>query len=126
MALKFFKCMHCGNVAVKVLDSKVPLMCCGEKMVELTSNTEDAAQEKHVPVATVDGAAVSVVVGSVEHPMTADHYIAFICLETQKGYQIAPLTATDAPKAAFTVADGDKAVAVYEYCNKHGLWKAEL
>ena len=24
---------------------------------------------------------------------------------------------------AFKLADGDKAVAVYAYCNLHGLWK---
>lgn len=124
--LKFYKCEHCGNVVVKVYDKRVPVMCCGEKMVELTANTVDAAVEKHVPVATVDGNAVNVVVGEVEHPMTEEHLIAFIVLETKKGYQIAELTAEDSPKASFAVAEGDEAVAVYEYCNLHGLWKAEL
>ena len=53
MALKFYQCNHCGNVAVKPYDKGVPLMCCGEKMTELTANTVDAAVEKHVPVVTV-------------------------------------------------------------------------
>ncbi|MCC7571256.1 desulfoferrodoxin, partial [Candidatus Micrarchaeota archaeon] len=30
------------------------------------------------------------------------------------------------PKAVFEVADGDKALAVYEHCNLHGLWKTEV
>lgn len=124
--LKFYKCEHCGNIVVKVYDKGVPVMCCGEKMVEMTANTVDAAVEKHVPVATVEGNAVNVVVGEVEHPMTEEHLIAFIVLETKKGYQVAELTAEDAPKASFSVAEGDEAVAVYEYCNLHGLWKAEL
>ncbi len=124
--LKFYKCEHCGNVAVKVYDKKVPLMCCGEKMVELTANTTDAATEKHVPVVAVDGANVSVVVGEVEHPMTEEHLITMIVLETKKGFQVAELTAEDAPKASFAVAEGDEAVAVYEYCNLHGLWVATL
>ena len=124
--LKFFKCEHCGNVAVKVYDTKVPLMCCGEKMVELTANTTDAATEKHVPVVAVDGAKVDVVVGEVEHPMTEEHLITMIVLETKKGFQVAELTAEDAPKASFAVAEGDEAVAVYEYCNLHGLWVATL
>ena len=124
--LKFYKCEHCGNIVVKVYDKGVPVMCCGEKMVEMTANTVDAAVEKHVPVATVEGNAVNVVVGEVEHPMTEEHLIAFIVLETKKGYQVAELTAEDAPKASFSGAEGDEAVAVYEYCNLHGLWKAEL
>lgn len=124
--LKFYKCEHCGNVAVKVYDKKVPLMCCGEKMVELTANTTDAATEKHVPVVAVEGAKVSVVVGEVEHPMTEEHLITMIVLETKKGFQVAELTAEDAPKASFAVAEGDEAVAVYEYCNLHGLWVATL
>ena len=124
--LKFFKCAHCGNVAVKPYDKGVPLMCCGEKMTELVANTTDAATEKHVPVVTVEGNVVNVVVGEVEHPMTEEHLIAFIALETKKGFQIAELTAEDAPAATFAVAEGDEAVAVYEYCNLHGLWVAEL
>lgn len=126
MALEFFKCEHCGNIAVKPFDKKVPLVCCGEKMTKLEANSVDAATEKHVPVVTVDGASVHVQVGSVEHPMTDEHLIAFICLETQKGYQIVELTSADAPTADFAVAEGDAPVRVYEYCNLHGLWVAEL
>lgn len=126
MALEFFKCEHCGNVAVKAYDKSVPLVCCGEKMSLLVPGTTDAALEKHVPVVEVEGSLVKVVVGSVEHPMTEEHLIAFIALETKKGYQIAELTAEDAPRATFAVAEGDEPVAVYEYCNLHGLWKAEL
>lgn len=126
MALKFYKCMHCGNVAIKTFDAGVPMVCCGDKMTLLEPNTTDAATEKHVPVATVEGNIVNVVVGSVEHPMAAEHYITFICLETKKGFQVAELTPEDQPKASFAVAPGDEAVAVYEHCNLHGLWKADL
>ena len=126
MSLKFFKCSHCGNVVVKLLDKGVPVVCCGEPMAELEPNTVDAATEKHVPVATVNGSTVDVVVGDVEHPMTEEHLITMIVLETKKGFQVAPLTADDAPKASFVVAADDAPIAVYEYCNLHGLWKAEL
>ncbi len=124
--LKFYKCVRCGNIAIKLYDRKAPLFCCGEKMVELTANTEDAATEKHVPAVTVDGAKVDVVVGSVEHPMMENHFITMVVLETKKGYQVVELTAEDAPRATFAVAEGDAPVAVYEYCNLHGLWKAQL
>ncbi|MEG0476655.1 MAG: desulfoferrodoxin family protein [Raoultibacter sp.] len=126
MSVQFFKCLHCGNIAIKPFDSGVPLVCCGEKMTELVANTADAAVEKHVPVVTVQGNTVHVAVGSVPHPMTPEHYITFVCLETKKGYQIAQLTPEDAPAADFALAEGDEAVAAYEYCNLHGLWKTEL
>ncbi|WP_165056458.1 MULTISPECIES: desulfoferrodoxin family protein [unclassified Adlercreutzia] len=126
MQVKFFRCEHCGNIAVKVVDAGVPLVCCGEKMVELVAGAVDAALEKHAPAVTVDGANVHVQVGSVEHPMTEEHSIQFICLVTEKGYQVRPLTPADAPVADFTVAAGDAPVVVYEFCNLHGLWVSEL
>lgn len=126
MELKFYKCMHCGNIAVKPFDAGVPLVCCGEQMSELVANTTDAAQEKHVPQVQVDGAQVTVQVGSVEHPMTSEHYITLICLETQKGYQIVQLSADGTPRATFCVAEGDTPLRVYEYCNLHGLWVAQI
>ncbi|MEF2845765.1 MAG: desulfoferrodoxin family protein [Eggerthellaceae bacterium] len=124
--LQFFKCMHCGNVAVKLVDSKVPLVCCGEKMELLEPGTTDAATEKHVPVVTVNGNAVHVEVGSVLHPMEEEHLITMIVLETTKGFEVKQLSAGEAPKADFAVCPDEKPVAVYEYCNLHGLWKTEL
>ncbi len=126
MDVKFFKCMHCGNVVVKVFDQGVPVVCCGENMVELHANDTDGAREKHVPQVTVDGATVTVKVGEVAHPMTEPHFITMIVLVTEKGYQIAPLTPSDAPEATFAVVEGDKPVRAYEYCNLHGLWVAEI
>ena len=122
----FYKCAKCGNF-VTFLTEKGPCtpMCCGEAMAELTPNTTDGAIEKHVPVIAVDGGKVTVCVGSAEHPMLDAHYIQFIILETNKGYHKCDLKPGDAPKAEFILADGEKAIAAYEYCNLHGLWKAE-
>ncbi len=95
-------------------------------MAELIPNTTDAAQEKHVPAVTVDGQKVTVQVGSTEHPMLEAHYIQFIILETSQGWQKKDLKPGDAPKAVFALAEGETPVAAYEYCNLHGLWKAEI
>lgn len=122
---KFYICSHCGNIAQLVKNVGVPVFCCGQKMEELTANTVDAAQEKHVPVVTVNGNEVLVKVGEVTHPMTEEHLITWIYLETDKGGYIRNLTAQDAPEAKFVLTD-EKPVAVYEYCNLHGLWKAEV
>ena len=125
MNAKFFKCKTCGNMVGMINSSGVPIMCCGAPMDELKANTEDAAQEKHVPAVTVEGNKVTVVVGDVEHPMLEEHFIQWIYLETETGGQRKALKPGDAPKAVFVVED-DKPVAVYEYCNLHGLWKKDL
>lgn len=90
---------------------------------ELIANTVDAAQEKHVPVIEVNGETVTVKVGSVEHPSLPAHYIEFIVLVTEGGMQMKWLKPGDKPEATFKVTD--KPVAAFEYCNLHGLWKAE-
>ena len=126
METKFFVCTHCGNMIGKIKDAGVPVVCCGEPMKELKANSTDAAGEKHVPVATVEGNKVTVVVGEVNHPMTEAHLIEWISIETTQGWQRKPLTATDEPKAVFALADGEEVKNVYAYCNLHGLWTAAL
>ena len=125
MKTKFFKCAHCGNVIQMVEDKGVPVVCCGEPMMEMKANTEDAAVEKHVPAVTVDGDKIEVVIGETEHPMLEEHHIQFIYVETENGGQMKKLEAGVEPKATF-VAGEDKPVAVYELCNLHGLWVKEL
>lgn len=121
--MKFYVCSHCGNIIQYAKDSGVPVMCCGEKMTEIVPGTSDGAAEKHVPVIKTDGQKVCVEVGSAVHPMLEAHYIQWIILETEQGYQKKDLKPGDAPKAEFLLTDSDKAVAAYEYCNLHGLWK---
>ena len=124
---KFYICNHCKNLASLVLDSGQPLVCCGDKMAELIPNTVDASSEKHVPQVTDccnSGNSLEVQVGSVLHPMTDEHYIPFIYVETEHGGQCKYLKPGDEPKAKFKFSD-DNPVAVYEYCNLHGLWKRE-
>ena len=68
---------------------------------------------------------ISAVIGSVIHPMVEEHYIQFIALETDNGLHVRFLAAGQEPKAVFEL-NGEEAVAVYEYCNLHGLWKKEI
>ncbi|MBO4739245.1 MAG: desulfoferrodoxin [Bacteroidales bacterium] len=127
METKFYICKHCGNVVVKHVDSGVKVVCCGEPMEELIANTVDASAEKHVPVVTrVDDCTLKVEVGSTLHPMLEAHHIAFIYLETENGGQIAYLNPPkDQPVAEFCICK-QKPIAVYEYCNLHGLWKTNI
>ena len=122
----FYRCGHCGKIVSVVVDGEGSFNCCGEDMKALKAYTSDGAKEKHVPVATVEGNKVVVNVGSVDHPMTQEHYIQFIMIETNLGKQYKGLTPEDKPHAEFVLQDGEKLVAAYEYCNLHGLWKVEV
>ena len=122
---RFFLCETCKNLVEIVEDHKVPLFCCGKQMAELLPNTANASEEKHIPVVTVNGDTLEVKVGSVEHPMEDVHSIRWIYVETENGGIRKDLKPGAAPSASFHLG-GEKAVAVYEYCNLHGLWKTEL
>lgn len=99
----------------------------GEKSFqELKPNVTDAVGEKHVPVITRDGDKVKVKVGEIEHPMLEEHHIMWIYLETEKGGFLKKLSPGDKPAAEFILCPGDRPVAAYEYCNIHGLWKADI
>ncbi|MGN1343627.1 MAG: desulfoferrodoxin family protein [Traorella sp.] len=124
--VKFFRCNHCGNIVEKVIDAGVPVVCCGEPMKELVPNTSDGANEKHVPVVHVDGKDVVVRIGEVDHPMVPAHYIQWIYVLTNLGGMRKDLTSDMAPTASFRLSDNEEVIAVYEYCNLHGLWKVEL
>ena len=98
----------------------------GNGFVELKANTTDGAREKHVPNVEMDGDKVHVKVGSARHPMLDEHYIQFILLETTDMAQVKYLKPNDEPEATFVLNGKEKPVAVYEYCNLHGLWKYEF
>ena len=108
MNTKFYICRTCGNIIQKIHDSRVPVMCCGKPMEELVPNTVEASNEKHLPVV-----------------MTDEHYIEWVYVETENGGQRKDLKPGDEPNVTFSLHN-DKAVAVYAYCNLHGLWKTEL
>ena len=124
--MKFYVCKHCGNIITYLNNAGVPVVCCGEKMSELIPGTTDAAVEKHVPVISVDGNLVTVKIGAVEHPMVDVHYIQWIVLQTNQGNLIKNLQPNQPPVATFVLADGEQAIAAYEYCNLHGLWKKDI
>ena len=121
--MKIFLCEHCRRIVIEVKGG-APMKCCGVDMVELVPNTSDGAGEKHVPVVVKDGNHVVVSVGEVEHPMLEEHFIEWIILETNKGYQFKHLSPNEKPVAEFELLDGEEVLAAYEHCNLHGLWKA--
>lgn len=122
---KFYICPHCGNLVEMVHDAGVNPICCGQKMQELVAGSVEASVEKHVPAVTVSEGCVEVNVGSVDHPMVDVHWIEWVQLVTDKGSYRKTLNPGEVPHVKFLLGE-EKPLAVYAYCNLHGLWKTEL
>ena len=122
---KFYICPHCRNIVEMVYDTDIKPHCCGDAMQELLPNTVEASGEKHLPAVTVGEQIVEVNVGSVDHPMVDVHWIEWVQLVTDKGSYRKWLNPGEAPKVEFLLGK-EKPLAVYAYCNLHGLWKTEL
>lgn len=125
--MEFYRCKECGNIVVFMNENHpvIPL-CCGTRMQLLKANTTDGAAEKHVPVPEVEERAIHVSVGSIFHPMAEEHFIEFVVLETDRGFQKVTLRPGEVPQCIFVLTEGEVPQAVYAYCNLHGLWKAEV
>lgn len=123
MKTKFYVCPVCGNVITKLVDSGVTPVCCGAPMREMIPHGQsEETTEKHVPVVhREDECTLRVDVGSLPHPMTQGHHISFIWLETEHGAQLQYIFHKPEATAEFCGCK-DRPVAVYEYCNVHGLW----
>lgn len=122
---KFYVCEHCGNIVGMVHDAGVPMMCCGQKMKALEAGVTEASHEKHIPVAERNGDFIKVTVGSVAHPMTEEHHIEWVYLQTCRGGQRKCLKPDSDPVVTFALCE-ETPIAVYAYCNLHGLWKIDL
>ena len=121
--LAIYKCNECGNIVEVLHAGGGELVCCGQPMKLFKENTTDGAKEKHVPVIEKTATGYLVKVGSVPHPMEEKHWIEFIELVADGKVYRQDLNPGDKPEAEFCI----KADKVYarEYCNLHGLWKAE-
>lgn len=122
---EFYICKVCGNLVQVVTKGGGTLVCCGQPMAELKANTVEASFEKHIPVVEVNEHMIHVRVGSVDHPMTEEHYISWIYVKYDGGSQMAKLKPGMKPEATFATIDA-RNIEVYAYCNLHGFWKAEI
>ena len=121
--MKFFKCNDCDDVVLQLFDSHAVGETCKANKTEITVGTVDAAYEKHVPHITKEGDIIKVQIGEVEHPMIPEHYIVFVVAEKENGFELINLKPGDRPYVEF---DAEGVKAVYEFCNLHCIWKAEL
>lgn len=122
--MKFYKCDN-DSLIIPVTNNYASIDYL-KNAEEISPNTMEASTEKHIPIVTCSGNTVKVNVGSVAHPMTEEHSITTVILETRSGGQYKFLHHGDEPIVQFDVSSGDKAMAAYAYCNLHGLWKADI
>lgn len=117
-----YKCNICGNIVEVLHAGAGQLVCCGQPMELLKEKTEDAGQEKHMPVIEQTETGVKVKVGSIPHPMEKEHYIEWIeIIADGKNYRKF-LKLGDKPEATFEIKA--EKIKAKEYCNIHGLWKS--
>lgn len=121
--LQVYKCEVCGNMVEMIHAGEGELVCCGEPMKLIKENSIDAAKEKHVPVIEKTADGYRIVVGSVLHPMEEKHFIEWIELVADGTAYRKFLSPGEKPEATFCVKA--QKVTAREYCNLHGLWKAQ-
>ncbi len=129
MDVKFLRCEKCGSTITFLTGNGDNVKCCGDEMSELHAKNTEGAGEKHLPKVSRHEGTVRVDVGEISHPMEDQHLIEWIYLQTKRGGQFVRLKAGQEPRATFGVSGeepADEPVAVYAYCNEHGLWKTEL
>lgn len=122
--LEIYKCDLCGNIVEVLHTGAEALVCCAEKMKLMTENSVDAAKEKHVPVIEIGAHSIKVKVGSIPHPMEEKHYIEWIELIADNKSYTHFLKPGEVAEAIFPVTA--KQITIREYCNLHGLWKAQV
>lgn len=125
--MKHFVCERCGNLVALLHGDGKRISCCERPISEITPRLGGEGKEKHTPVIHVNGDEVRVTVGPEGgmHPMESRHAIAWICLITSGGNQRKMLDPDGNAEAVFKLAEGERVVRAFAYCNLHGLWVAE-
>lgn len=118
----FYQCNDCNGVLLEM--NGTLSQYCDHSQILLTTNAVEASKQKHLPVLDFSDHKLHVKVGSAPHPMTMDHSILWIFVQTRNGGQYTQLTPEDLPEATFMVLESD-VLRVYAYCDVHGLWMVD-
>lgn len=112
--LKFYACPHCGNIMTGTGDANVS--CCGRPLAPLEPQKADDAHGLHLEES--DGG-YYVTVGKT-HPMTKDHYLAFMAYVFNDQLVFTRLYPEQEP--TFRLPKLRPTATVYLYCVKDGLF----
>ena len=112
---KIYVCPVCGNVIRST--GEAVISCCG---ITLPPLEPEEADEDHRIEASVAEDEYYV---TVDHPMTKEHYIAFLYAVSDMGTQLVKLYPEGDAEARFKI---DRVKTLYAYCNRHGLYKLKV
>ena len=119
---EIYRCNICQNIVMVMNSGAGELVCCGEKMEKLEEKTKEEMFEKHLPVLKNDENNHQYIqVGESIHPMTKEHHIKWIEINTDNQKMIKFLDIESEP--VFMIKSDEKIRSAREYCNIHGLWK---
>lgn len=125
MEERFYQCGTCSNLMFAAIASGITPHCCGKEMTLLHPNLIEGKGESHLPVVEDMGnGMLHIKVGEKPHPMTPEHSIRLICVETSQGFIIRYLDSAEPPEVTIRCNGSPKAVLAY--CNLHGLWRKDL
>ena len=111
---KFFVCPVCGNVMVSTGEASIS--CHGVELIPLEAEELDEGHKMNVSRVEDE------LFVQIEHPMTKQHYISFIAAVSPDRVQLAKTYPESSAEARFKI---DQVGALFIYCNKDGLFKAD-
>ena len=121
-----YKCEICGNIVEVLHEGQGQLVCCGVPMIKKEEKeNEEGLNEKHIPVVEEKETEIVVKIGEVEHPMTEEHYIEWVEIETKKEILRKEFSPSEKLEITFKKSE-EKILKVRAYCNLHGLWTKKL
>lgn len=121
--IKIARCEQCHQVVVLNEKEEAPL-CCGKQMTILKVQDNEALEDTHLPVINRKDGRLFAYTGAYDHPMEPDHYIEWMALQSEKDTRICYFHPGETPSVPLKPGEG--VIAVYSYCNQHGLWKTEI
>lgn len=113
--LNLYVCPVCGNIIQSTGEAVVS--CCGIALPSLESEPADEAH--HIHIEKVEDEYYV----SVDHEMSKTYFISFIMAVKDDGFEFTKLYPEGNAEARFAIS---KTKAILCYCNKHGLFRADI
>jgi len=128
MTQKFeiYKCEICGNIVEMTHEGVGTLVCCGQPMTKMVEKSNDAGNEKHLPVVEKAEHGTVIKIGSIPHPMEEKHYIEWIEAFNKDGKVVKIMLKPGDKPETHIGWSLENLTEVRAYCNVHGLWMKKL
>ena len=124
---EIYKCKVCGNIVEVLHSGPGELVCCGQKMdLLIEKKQEQGLEEKHLPIISQEDDNVKIQVGEIEHPMTNEHHIEWIEIQTKNKTIRRTLNFDEKPITSVSNIKLVDIERIRTYCNLHGLWETTL